>query len=124
VTELAKADPPIYEVHPEVSFRAMNGSRALRYKKKSAGGGLEPAALPREHGIELSALESVAFAPLDDVLDAAAAAWSAQRIALGEARTLPEPPEVVDGRRVAIAYSSWAWGPQSRALGSLRRAST
>jgi predicted RNase H-like nuclease len=104
LTDLAKADPRIYEVHPEVSFRAMNGGRALRYKKKSAGGGLERVALLRERGVELFALESVAFAPLDDVLDAAAAAWSAQRIARGEARTLPDPPEVVDGRRVAIRY--------------------
>jgi predicted RNase H-like nuclease len=38
------------------------------------------------------------------VLDAAAAAWSAHRIALGTAGSFPDEPEVVDGLRVAIWY--------------------
>lgn len=43
----------------------------------------------------------------DDVLDAAAAAWSAKRIATGTAVSLPDPPEPdINGkencRRVAI----------------------
>jgi predicted RNase H-like nuclease len=42
--------------------------------------------------------------PLDDVLDAAAVAWTANRIAVGIASTLPDPPEQVGGRRVAIWY--------------------
>jgi len=42
--------------------------------------------------------------PLDDVLDAGAAAWSAQRIALGIAETLPGPPEHVDGMNLCIWY--------------------
>jgi predicted RNase H-like nuclease len=37
-----------------------------------------------------------------DVLDAAAAAWSADRIARGLARSLPDPPEEIRGRKVAI----------------------
>ncbi|MFI9785911.1 DUF429 domain-containing protein [Kitasatospora sp. NPDC051984] len=41
----------------------------------------------------------------DDVLDAAAAAWSAQRIATGTAACLPEVPEQdIGGRPVAIWY--------------------
>ncbi|HUP32715.1 MAG TPA: DUF429 domain-containing protein [Gaiellaceae bacterium] len=104
VTDLAVSDDRIHEVHPEVSFRAMNGGRRLRYRKKSAGGALERVALLRENGIELTALGPAAEAPLDDVLDAAAAAWSARRIARGEARTLPDPAEQVAGRRVAIWY--------------------
>jgi predicted RNase H-like nuclease len=44
-------------------------------------------------------------AGVDDVLDAAVAAWSAQRIARGEARCLPDPPERdAEGRSVAIWY--------------------
>ena len=49
-------------------------------------------------------LRETASAPLDDVLDAAAAAWSAQRIALGIAETLPGQPERVDGMTVCIWY--------------------
>ena len=39
----------------------------------------------------------------DDVVDAAAAAWSARRIARGAARSMPDPPErSSDGRPVAV----------------------
>ena len=39
----------------------------------------------------------------DDVLDACAVAWSAHRRATGDARWLPDPPEVFsDGIRAAI----------------------
>jgi len=104
VTRLAEDDDRIHEVHPEVSFRAMNDGEALRQRKKAAGGALERLALLEEHGILLGSLGETASAPLDDVLDAAAAAWSATRIARGEASTLPAPPELADGRRVAIWY--------------------
>jgi predicted RNase H-like nuclease len=103
VTKLALRDERIREVHPEVSYRAMNGGRPLRYRKKSAGGALERLELLRRHGIELE-LRATASTPLDDVLDAAAAAWSAHRITTREAKSLPDPPEVVDGRPVAIWY--------------------
>jgi predicted RNase H-like nuclease len=82
----------------------MNGERALQYKKKSAGGALERIGLLRDHGIELPELDDAATAPLDDVLDAAAAAWSAEWIVRGEAQSLPDPPELVHGRGVAIWY--------------------
>jgi predicted RNase H-like nuclease len=104
ITRLAQSDSRLYEVHPEVSFCAMNGRRPLRYRKKSAGGVLERVELLRQNGIELTQLEESAAAPMDDVLDAAAAAWSAHRIGLGTACTLPDPPEVVEGRRIAIWY--------------------
>ncbi len=104
VTALAAGDPRFHEVHPEVSFLTMNGGEPLRYRKKSAGGALERIELLRRHGIELVPLDAAASALLDDVLDAAAAAWSAHRIATGTARTLPDPPQVLDGRPVAIWY--------------------
>ncbi len=94
VTELATSDPRIREVHPEVSFRAMNDGRPLRHRKKSAGGALERIEILRRHGIYLTELEAAASAPLDDVLDAGAAAWSAHRIANGVAESLPIPPSV------------------------------
>ncbi|HZB86150.1 MAG TPA: DUF429 domain-containing protein, partial [Gaiellaceae bacterium] len=104
VTELARSDQRLHEVHPEVSFRAMNGGRPLHQRKKSAGGVLERLELLGRHGIELTELGASAPAPVDDVLDAAAAAWSAQRIAANAACTLPDPPENLDGRAVAIWY--------------------
>ena len=104
VTRLAGSDDRFHEIHPEVSFRAMNGGRPLRRRKKSAGGVLERLELLGRHGIDLEELGASAFAPVDDVLDAAAAAWSAHRIATKAAGTLPDPPELVDGQRVAIWY--------------------
>jgi predicted RNase H-like nuclease len=104
VTRIAQSDPRLYEVHPEVSFRAMNDERPLGHRKKSAGGVLERVELLRQQGIELTQLDESASARIDDVLDATAAAWSAHRIGLGTACTLPDPPEVVEGRRIAIWY--------------------
>jgi predicted RNase H-like nuclease len=104
VTELARSDPRIREVHPEVSFRAMNDLRPLGHRKKSAGGAFERLELLRAHGIELGLLGAAASVPLDDVLDAAAAAWSAHRVAMGTARSLPAPPEQVEGRAAAIWF--------------------
>jgi len=104
VTQLAHADTRFREVHPEVSFREMNGKQPLRYRKKSAGGALERIDLLREEGIELNRVVAAAEVPLDDVLDAAAAAWTAQRVSVGQARPLPAPPEEVAGYEVAIWY--------------------
>ena len=104
VTELAARDGRLWEVHPEVSFRAMNDGGPLRHRKKSAGGALERMQLLRDHGIVLRDLGAAATVPLDDVLDAAAAAWSATRIVHGTARSLPDPPEPRDGRQIAIWY--------------------
>jgi predicted RNase H-like nuclease len=104
VSDLASRDARLREVHPEVSFRAMNDGAPLTHRKKSAGGAFERLAFLRGEGINLGALGPTAKAPLDDVLDAAAAAWTAQRIASNLAISLPNPPEQRDGRAVAIWY--------------------
>jgi predicted RNase H-like nuclease len=104
VTRLAQADTRLREVHPEVSFRAMNERQSLRRRKKSAGGALERIELLRRQGILLDQLGPAGDVPLDDVVDAAAAAWSAQRIATGTARTLPDPPEPLENYGIAIWY--------------------
>ena len=104
VTGLAGSDARFREVHPEVSFRALNGQRPLRHRKKSAGGALERIELLRRAGVQLDRLAASGSAPLDDVLDAAVAAWSAQRLASGAAQSLPRPPEEVAGRAVAIWF--------------------
>jgi predicted RNase H-like nuclease len=104
VTRLAQTNPRLREVHPEVSFRAMNHGEPLRHRKKSAGGALERIELLRREGIQLDRLGPGGATPLDDVLDAAAAAWTADRISDGAARPLPDPPEVVAGRDIAIWF--------------------
>jgi predicted RNase H-like nuclease len=84
---------PLHEVHPEVSFAAMNG-KPLTHRKVSWTGHITRRALLAKHGIDLpDKLGDAGKARLDDVLDAAAAAWSAHRIATGHASRLPtEPP--------------------------------
>jgi predicted RNase H-like nuclease len=102
VTRLAMSDRRFHEVHPEVSFRAMNDGQPLAFRKKSAGGVFERLELLRRQAIELADLGVAAPHLMDDVLDAAAAAWSAHRIATGVARSLPDPPELAGDLRVAI----------------------
>jgi predicted RNase H-like nuclease len=97
------ADPRVVEAHPELSFAAMAGG-PLRSSKKSWNGQAERRSLLRNAGIAPDDVlpGRAGEAPVDDVLDAAAAAWTAQRVAAGEARSVPDPPEVIGGRRVAI----------------------
>ena len=101
--EAADADPRLHEVHPEVSFCELAGA-PLAWTKKSWNGLLLRRRLLAGAGIVLpDAIPDVGGVVADDVVDAAAVAWSARRIAAGEARSLPDPPEPGDGGRpVAI----------------------
>lgn len=103
--ELAGSDPRIIEVHPEICFRALAGER-LRHGKRTWNGLRERMRLLASAGIELpDRLGEAGTAAADDVLDAAASAWTAVRFARGEARSLPEQmPRDVRGRPVAIWY--------------------
>ncbi len=69
-------DRAIIEVHPEVSFRHINGA-PLDYSKGSLAGWLHRWNLLKSKGIHLS--QDRGDLPLIDTLDAAAAAWSADR---------------------------------------------
>jgi predicted RNase H-like nuclease len=95
----------IREVSPEASFRAMAGA-PLATSKRTAAGITDRHQLLEQHGIRVGdALNDVRGVGVDDVLDAAAVAWSADRIARDQARCLPDPPELDDaGRPVAIWY--------------------
>lgn len=102
----ADAGAKLYEVHPEVSFWALAGT-PLRAGKRSWTGQEERRALLEMAGIviptDLGRAGLVAAA--DDVLDAAVAAWSGQRIASRQGRSLPDPPERDSiGRPIAIWY--------------------
>jgi predicted RNase H-like nuclease len=104
VDEIARVDDRVVEVHPEVSFRGMAG-QSLKFSKKSWNGASQRRLLLAQHDIVLpDRLGEAGFAPVDDVLDAAAAAWTADRIARGKAVSLPSPPEILDGRPTAIWY--------------------
>lgn len=98
-----KGEAWLYEVHPEVSFQHASGIALLPPKKTWAGVTARRAAL-LAHGIvvpdDIGAAGSV---PVDDVLDAAIVAWTARRIAAGNARSLPhERTQRDDEREIAI----------------------
>lgn len=97
-------DDRIFEVHPEVSFAALAG-RHLAHRKRSWNGHMERRHLLVDAGIALpDYLPAAGRVAADDVLDAAVAAWSASRMALGFARSLPVAPPMQTGRAVAIWY--------------------
>lgn len=89
---LPTVDLDVREVHPEVSFAELAGGPLLASKKTWAGAEARRRLLA-EHGIELPTdLGAAGAVPVDDVLDAAACAWTARRVAAREARPLPDPP--------------------------------
>lgn len=97
IFEVAKytVDSRVFEVHPEVSFAAMN-ARPLVYGKRTWNGYHERRALLRAVGIDVpDDLGELGRASVDDALDAIAAAWTAQRIAAGEVGRLP--PDAAPG---------------------------
>src|SRR5207249_3528976 len=90
--EVEPAAAGVYEVHPELSFWKMNGAARLAASKHMWNGFFERRRLLERHGIVVpERLPEDARAA--DVLDAAAAAWTARRIALHQHRTLPADPE-------------------------------
>lgn len=97
------APVPVLEAHPELSFRQM-ADTPLPDSKKTWAGVEHRRRLLAEHGIHLPADVGDAgrHAAIDDVLDAAAVAWTARRYLAHEARSLPDPPERLDGCEVAI----------------------
>ena len=88
---LPTAPCPVIEIHPEMSFAELAGA-PLDERKKTWAGAERRRELLAKAGIALSGplgLEKV-DAGVDDVLDAAAAAWTARRYLLGDAVRVPE----------------------------------
>ncbi len=104
--ELAADDDRVIEVHPEVSFRAMAGE-PLGASKKTWNGQHLRRRLLDAHGIVLpDRLEGDAGRlPPDDLLDAAAAAWTAHRFATGNSDGLGQATP--DGRPNRHAGRIW-----------------
>ncbi|WP_169746486.1 DUF429 domain-containing protein [Demequina phytophila] len=104
---VASATIPILERHPEVSFRAMAGEGIVYPKKAFAGASLRLALLAAE-GIDVPVgiERSLPGAAWDDVLDAAAMAWTARRVARGEADRFPAE---IDSERFSDGIDSAIW---------------
>jgi predicted RNase H-like nuclease len=100
----------VIEVHPEVSFWALNGGRPMPHPKKRPEGFAERRrALAEAFDLTIpDRAEARLLAPgaaPDDLLDAIAVAWTARRWATGMARSLPPSPERDErGLRMEIDY--------------------
>lgn len=84
--------PRVVEVHPELCFAVMAGA-PLQTRKRTAEGVAERAGLLADQGIGLPVDTDLGRRGADDVLDAAAAAWTAARVAAGRAERVPPRPE-------------------------------
>jgi predicted RNase H-like nuclease len=94
----------VWEVHPELSFAFLIGQPAGAPKRTWAGMVERRQAL-LDAGISLDGVPAAVGtrAAVDDMLDAAAVAWSARRLQNGSARSFPHPPlPGSNGRDVAI----------------------
>jgi predicted RNase H-like nuclease len=96
----------LFEVHPELCFAALNSGMPVTAGKKTWNGQMTRRALLAAAGVCLPAdLAEAGAVPADDVLDAAAAAWTAVRIARGQAACLPQPPQRDEAdQAIAIWY--------------------
>ncbi len=99
----------VREVHPETSFSLMVGAPIAAPKRSPEGLAARRAALVA-HGIDVP--EDVGpgrrLVGADDVLDAAAVAWTARRVATGAARSFPAPPVTLPGDGPRRVQAVWA----------------
>ena len=98
-------DTVVVEVHPEVSFCALNGG-PLKHAKRTWNGETLRRRLLADVGIALldDLPDEVSKIPHDDILDAAVAAWGARRFAAGEAEALGEPSLERDPRSGGLIW--------------------
>ena len=102
-TAAARPHPArLYEVHPELAFAALAGAPLAASKHTEAGLVLRRELLAQA-GLTLP--PKIPRVPENDLLDAAAVAWSARRIAAARAVTLTDPAQRADdGTEIAIRY--------------------
>lgn len=96
----------VVEVHPEVSFATLAGTQ-LTDRKTSWAGAVHRRRLLADAGIHLDDDLGPAGSAgaIDDVLDATVAAWTARRVARGQAHPLPDPPDIFSDE---IPCAIWA----------------
>lgn len=97
----------VFEGHPEVSFRVLSGE-GIEHPKKSFAGMLLRHELLTAAGIKvpLSIEKELRGAKIDDILDAAAMAWTARRIATGDAGRFPP---AIDAEHFSDGIDSTIW---------------
>jgi predicted RNase H-like nuclease len=98
------AAQPVIEVHPEVCFATLAG-HPLQHPKSTWSGSEERRRVLASAGLVVPSEIGMAgeMAGTDDVLDAAAASWTALRYATGQAVCYPATPERFgDGHEAAI----------------------
>jgi predicted RNase H-like nuclease len=102
----ALGDPPdrrVREVHPEVSFRALD-ARVTDRKASAQGRAQRFRALQQVMDVEDALATAPARVPVVDALDACAAAWTAQRIADGRAAFVGDHRPDARGRPMRIHF--------------------
>ncbi len=98
----------VREIHPEISFWALNNQKAIQENKKTVPGQAQRHKLLQGIFTDtddiLSKSPRVGFA-MDDAFDALVAAWTAAQAVVGRAETLPEKPKLdSEGLRMEILY--------------------
>lgn len=93
-----KLQQRVREIHPEISFWALNGKKPTKHKKKKLTGRSERMRLLSLIFSDLEAIVAEARRPQavapDDIIDALAAVWTAAQAVIGKVKTLPENPEL------------------------------
>lgn len=85
----------VVEAHPELCFFELNRERAMKYAKKTPEGKEARRQLLAEAGLMNSPdTARPAGVGVDDVLDAHVLCWTAERIASGQGKRIPEKPPV------------------------------
>ena len=103
VDAVTKTDSRIIEIHPEVCFTAM-GDKEVESPKTTWAGMKTRERLLERNGISIpNDLGDAGVAKPDDVLDAAAAAWTARRYVQGTANSLPSDSRF-GGRKASVIW--------------------
>jgi len=102
----ARLQERVFEIHPEVSFWALNRNTPMRFNKRKATGVRERlrvlrCCLPNNRIDEALRKFQRKYVARDDVLDAFVAALTAWKFAEGKFGRLPENPEL-DSRRLRM----------------------
>ena len=98
-----RPDPRVAEVHPELSFRALDDR--VRDRKGTARGTVQRLrALRAVMDVEEALTTAPTGVPVIDALDACAVAWSAQRIAGGRAESVGDDARDARGRLMRISW--------------------
>jgi predicted RNase H-like nuclease len=93
----------VFEVHPELSFAAMDAGTPVLAPKRTQAGSRRRRELLARSGVEVPARPP--GASTDDLLDACALAWSARRVVDGVASRIPDAPRCDDrGLRMELRW--------------------